>query len=118
MAGSTNLPAVEEQKTTERQKVEAAFTSIRGLIKASARPLPTQTGDDSYITPQLSTGLLQDLQKMHIKDVKTLIDTIKAQTSGKPVNDKTLLMEKVIQVRSLALVGAWGALVLIRELNR
>ena len=100
MTSTPYLPAAPVKHTSIRQGVEEAFESISQLIKASLRPLPKQTGDGSYITPPISTGLLEDLQKLHIKDIKSLIQTVKAQATGDPTDDRTYLMERVIQVRA------------------
>ena len=99
MAGRPSLPDTPIEKVPSRKDIEATFESIRGVIKASLRPLPTQTGDGSYITQPESTGLLPDLQKLGIRDMKALVGVIGAKASGKPTNDKEYLMEKVIQVR-------------------
>ncbi|MCJ1385278.1 hypothetical protein MMC17_008399 [Xylographa soralifera] len=98
MTSDPYLPAAPVKHTSPRQEVEEAFASISSLIKASLRPLPKETGDGSYITPPISTGLLEDLQKLHIKDVKSLIQTVKAQATGDPTDDRTCLMERIIQV--------------------
>ncbi|MCJ1472027.1 hypothetical protein MMC13_000672 [Lambiella insularis] len=98
MAGRASLPSVPVQQASLRQEVDKAFEDISGLIKASLRPLPKQTGDGSYITPPISTGLLQDLRKLSINDVETLIQTVKTGATGDPTNDKTYLMERIIQV--------------------
>ena len=99
MTSKSYLPAVPVKHTSTRQGVEEVFASITQLIKTSLRPLPKETGDGSYITPPISTGLLDDLQKLHIKDVKSLIQTVKAQATSDPTDDRTCLMERVIQVR-------------------
>lgn len=100
MAGRPSLPSVPVKQASLRKEVDTTFQSISGLIKASLRPLPRQTGDGSYITPPISTGLLQDLRKLSINDVETLIQTVKAEATGDPTDDKTYLMERVIQVES------------------
>ena len=95
-----DLPPAKEEHISERQKIEDAFASIKGLIKASFQPLPTQTGNGTYIADPISTGLLQDLEKLHIRDIPTLIQTVKCKITNAPVNDKAYLMERVIQVRN------------------
>ena len=99
MSDSPNLPpSPPEDNTSDRQKVEAAFQSIKGLIKAKLRPLPIETGDGTYITRPLSTGVLQDLQKLGLADFGALIETVKALFTGEPTDDKSYLMERVIRV--------------------
>ena len=99
MSESPDLPpSPPEDRMSDHEKVRAAFASIKGLIKASLRPLPTQTGNGTYLTKQLSTGILHDLKKLGFGDVGALIDTLQAKTTGAPTDDKTYLMESVIQV--------------------
>jgi linoleate 8R-lipoxygenase/9,12-octadecadienoate 8-hydroperoxide 8R-isomerase len=93
-ASAPNAPA------TLRQEIDQVFSSIRGLIKASARPLPTQTGDGSYVTPPITTGLIKDLQHMEVSDVEPLMELVKKSVLGKPTDDKTYFMEKLIELTS------------------
>lgn len=95
-----SMPDAPVKRTTARQKIEDALESARGLVKASLRPLPTQTGDGSYITPPQMTGLIKDLQKMGVEDAATLIDIAKTTISGDKINDKTYSMERVIKLAS------------------
>lgn len=74
-------------------------SQIEQVIAASLRPLPTQTGDGSYISTPTTTGLAKDLGHMDVKDVKTLLDVMKSAATGKPINDRDYIMERVIQVR-------------------
>lgn len=83
-----------------REEVDAAFASIRGLMKASFRPLPTQTGDGSYIEPPVSSGVIKDLQKIGVSDVETLIELVKTSISGQPTDDRTYFMERLIKCTS------------------
>jgi linoleate 8R-lipoxygenase / 9,12-octadecadienoate 8-hydroperoxide 8R-isomerase len=99
-ANDASLPDAPVEHTTLREEIDQAFSSIRGLIKASLRPLPTQTGDGSYVTPPLSTGLIKDLEKMEISDVEPLIELVKTSISGKATDDKTYFMEKLIKLAS------------------
>lgn len=106
MSESPDLPpSPPEDKTSDQQKVESAFASIKGLIKASLRPLPTETGDGAYITKPVSTGIVHDLHKLGLADLGALIETVKAQTTGDPTDDKSYLMERVIRVQNLTLLA-------------
>lgn len=89
-----------EKHQSIRDQIDAAFASIHGLIKASSRPLPTQTGDGSYIEPQVSTGFIQDLQKIGFSDIETLIEVMKTSISGQPTDDRTYFMERLIKLAS------------------
>ncbi|KAL6717332.1 hypothetical protein ACLMJK_005247 [Lecanora helva] len=89
-----------EQQPDLQKKVLAAFQSVSGIIKAAAEPLPTQTGDGSSIQTAKSTGVFQDILHLHPKDVFTLAELAKDAATGKPIDDKKFLMERLIQVAS------------------
>lgn len=101
--GKQLLPA--RSKMTEptnnnsvRKRIEDSFTQISGVIHASLRPLPTQTGDGSYLVDSsVQAGILKDLGHFNIRDVETLIDVVRNAANGEPVDDSTYLMERVIQ---------------------
>lgn len=84
--------------SASRADVESSFNKFAQLIHASRRPLPTQSGDGAYLERTEPTGLLQDLRSIGFKDVETLMELMKSKTSGKLVDDKTYLMERIIQV--------------------
>ena len=101
----------EKEKEKEREKanghadvsanrgdVESAFQKFAQLIHASNRPLPTQSGDGAYLEHAEPTGLMQDLRAIGIQDVATLMELMKSKVKGQPNDDKTMLMEHVIQV--------------------
>ena len=98
MGDQNSLPNAPPEHTTDRQEIEDAFSSISGVIKAAFRPLPTQTGDGSYIMRPKESGILSDIAKMKPNDMETLLATAMKQISGNPVNDRSYLMEKIIQV--------------------
>ena len=85
----------------ERKDVEKAFEQfgqLRQLVHAALRPLPVQTGDGTDIQTVKTTGLLKDATTAHLSDVETLLETLKDKVTGELVNDKTYLMERIIQV--------------------
>ncbi|KAF2456698.1 fatty acid oxygenase PpoC [Lineolata rhizophorae] len=82
----------------EREEVGNVFEDFAQLIHASQRPLPTQTGDGTYIEKDENSGLFADLRTLGFKDVKTLKDFMAAKSSGETTDDKTYLMERVIQL--------------------
>lgn len=84
--------------SASRTEIEDSFQKFAQLIHASQRPLPTQTGDGAYLDHAEPTGLVQDLKSIGFKDVNTLMQVMKSKTSGKLQDDKTYLMEHVIQV--------------------
>lgn len=81
-----------------RGDVESAFEKFAQLIHASNRPLPTQSGDGAYLEHAEPTGLMQDLKSLGIKDIATLKEVMKKKVTGQLTDDKTYLMEHVIQV--------------------
>lgn len=84
--------------STNRGDVESAFQKFAQLIHASNRPLPTQSGDGAYLEHAEPTGLMQDLRAIGIQDVATLMELMKTKVKGQLADDKTMLMERVIQV--------------------
>lgn len=84
--------------SASRSEIEDSFQKYAQLIHASQRPLPTQSGDGAYLDHTEPTGLFQDLKNIGFKDVGTLMEVIKSKTSGKLQDDKTYMMEHVIQV--------------------
>ena len=91
-------PAPADHGTSEHG-VAAVFKQYAQVIHAAQRPMPTQTGDGSYIVEKVPSGLFQDLKSMGFKDINTLMDVMKDKADGKLQDDKTYLMERVIQVR-------------------
>jgi hypothetical protein len=84
--------------SAKREDVSTLFEQYAQFIHASLRPLPTQTGDGSYIEKNLPPGLSQDLKSLGFKDINTLLDFMKEKKSGAPDDDRTYLMERIMQV--------------------
>ena len=78
-----------------------AFEKYAQVLHASRRPLPNQTGDGTYLEHEHSSSMFQDLRSLGFKDVGTLKDLLKTKAKGEYVDDKTMLMERIIQVRLL-----------------
>lgn len=81
-----------------RNDIEDVFRNFAQLVHASRRPLPSQTGDGAYLDHTEPSGLMQDLKSIGFKDVNTLMQVIKTKTTGQLQDDKTYLMEHIIQV--------------------
>jgi linoleate 8R-lipoxygenase/9,12-octadecadienoate 8-hydroperoxide 8R-isomerase len=91
MADSTDNSSI-------RQEIEKAFSQISQVIHSSLRPLPTETGDGSYIeTTSSHTGILRELGNFGIRDIETLIDVTRNAATGQPVDDRRYILERVIQ---------------------
>ena len=100
-ANESQLPATPpEQHITWRERVEETFRSLGSVIHASAAPLPTKTGDGSYIPNTNPTGVLNALDHLRPGDIKTLIEQTKSTLTGDPVDDKTYLMERLLKLAS------------------
>lgn len=109
-AGTKTLSSFSQWKKSEqpehvdhsvkREDVSSNFEKFAQLIHASARPLPNQTGDGTYLDDQknVHSGIMADLKTLGFKDVKTLMGVMQNKASGALQDDKTYLMERVIQV--------------------
>lgn len=103
-------PAHEETTKTSREDVDNSLEQFAQLVHASRRPLPTQTGDGSYIgTDDVPSSLFQDIKSLGFKDLGTLREVM--LNKGELQDDKTMLMERVIQVsKPSQLVGTFSLL--------
>ncbi|KAI0108091.1 heme peroxidase [Daldinia grandis] len=85
----------------DRGSVSAVFAQFGQLLNASRRPLPIKNGDGTYSTTVQRTGLKNDLKYLRLKDVKTVLDLARSKLKGEQlVDDKTMIMERVIQLVS------------------
>ena len=92
----------EPSHAVSRQDVESSFTQFAQLVHAAQRPLPNQTGDGTYVEDAAEhASFSQDLRSLGLRDVKTLTEVMKSAASGALVDDKTMFMERVIQVSCL-----------------
>lgn len=93
----------DSNESSIRQEIEISLSQINQAVTASLRPLPTETGDGTYVKEETKTGILSDLGRINIKDVETLIEVTKNAATGEPTNDRDYIMERVIQVSQLSL---------------
>lgn len=84
----------------KRAEVVAVFEKYAQAIHASQEPLPNQTSDGTYLKHDMSSGLINDIKALGFRDVNTVKDLIASKASGELVDDKTYLMERVIQMVS------------------
>ena len=84
-----------------REDVIGAFSQLSIVLRAALRPLPTQTGDSTYLqTDKVDLrSLLEQLKALNIENVATITDVI-AHLGGRPTDDKTYVMEGVIRLAS------------------
>ena len=99
MASDAELPDVplENEHQHLRERIDDAFVALKSFITASARPLPTQTGDGSYLGHEHATGLLKDMSTLGFRDMLALGEMVREGTEHKPIKDSDYLMEKVIR---------------------
>jgi hypothetical protein len=86
---------VEKESNSNGNKL----AQMEQVVTAALRPLPTQTGDGTYVQQPTVTGLAKDLLHFDLKDAKTLAELAKTAVTGEAVNDREYTMERVIQVR-------------------
>ena len=80
--------------------VAANLEKFTSVVHAANRPLPTGTGDGSYVNDPKQSGLFDDLKAMKVKDFATLNQLfIQHLSDSELTDDKTMVMERVIQVR-------------------
>lgn len=119
----TSKPALAQDRPLKanREGVTDAFSQFGQLIHASRRPLPTQMGDGTYNEQKTRTGLRQDLKRLRLKgtirsqltinydtdtdrpqlDFRTLLVLIRSKLRGEQlIDDRTMIMERVIQLVS------------------
>ncbi|KAF2141807.1 uncharacterized protein K452DRAFT_287766 [Aplosporella prunicola CBS 121167] len=82
----------------DQEEVGNAFTQFAQLLHAARRPLPTQTGDGSYIEKDPEGSLKDDLKALGFQNLATLKEVIANKAKKEHIDDKTYLMERVIQL--------------------
>ncbi|KAL4918828.1 hypothetical protein BDW62DRAFT_217449 [Aspergillus aurantiobrunneus] len=94
-----NLPT-DNSKSTESGGVTDMIRGASTALHKAARPLPTETGNGTYVEDEESEGgrLWKDLLALGIEDVGTVKDLLKSELGGGLLDDKTMLMERTIQL--------------------
>ncbi|KAE8373908.1 heme peroxidase [Aspergillus bertholletiae] len=77
----------------------SVFDKYAQVLHASQSPLPNQTGDGCTFE-QHHGSLMQDFQSLHYEDLATAKELVKTKAKGEHVDDKTMLMERVIKLVS------------------
>ncbi|EAW09782.1 peroxidase/cytochrome P450 family protein [Aspergillus clavatus NRRL 1] len=90
----------EEERNEKKGGAVSPFEKYASVLHASRTPIPNQTGDGAYLEHEHTTSLLQDARHLGFKDLATLKEVIKNKATGQLVDDKTMLMERVIQLVS------------------
>jgi hypothetical protein len=98
-----------------------SISQLENVVSASLRPLPTETGNGTYIAEATETGLVaglvQDMANVDVGDIRTLVEVIKNSATGVPVDDKSYVMERTIQVVYAAIVKRHGRASWLINLN-
>ncbi|KAB8072987.1 heme peroxidase [Aspergillus leporis] len=84
------------------QKVEdgvSIFDKYAQVLHASRSPLANHTGDSTTFDEHQGSRM-QDLRALGFQDLQTAKNLIMSKAKGEPVDDKTMLMEKIIQLVS------------------
>lgn len=91
-----------------RDRVDGALKSLADLLSAAGRPMPTETGNGTYLAddpPDLLDRIQADIQNLShlgIRDVSTLLEAQKVYLSGTFMDDKHYLMEGLTSVSYFA----------------
>lgn len=76
-------------------------------------------GDDSYIEDSKHGGLLGDLRVLRLKDLETANTLLKQHLTGKELTgDKTMIMEKIIQVFTIYIFSFLGSGLILSSSSR
>ncbi|PLB52792.1 heme peroxidase [Aspergillus steynii IBT 23096] len=97
MSSSPISSSDEDQSETLEDGV-SVFDKYAQVLHASRRPLPNQTGDGTYLEKEQSGSLFQDVRALGFRDVGTVRDIVKTKAKGEHTDDKTMLMERIIQL--------------------
>ncbi|KAF2090084.1 hypothetical protein K490DRAFT_71754 [Saccharata proteae CBS 121410] len=86
-----------------RKEVSDAVSNFTTLFRQVKKPLPTETGDGTYVTDQEKSKIdeveegLKDLSDLNITDFETLKTALKQKIDGEPTDDRTYFMEHLIR---------------------
>jgi linoleate 10R-lipoxygenase len=87
------------EASAEQGGAIGSFKKLSDVVHKAVRPLPTETGDGTYVEDESKGGSLwETLRSLGIEDAITVKDFLKNEALGRPVDDKTMLMERIIQV--------------------
>jgi hypothetical protein len=82
-----------------REDVISAFSELSALLHAALRPLPSQTGDNTYLPEKPNQDLIDQLKAVNLENAGTIKDVV-THLGGRPTDDKTYIMERVIRLAS------------------
>ncbi|KAL4928492.1 peroxidase/cytochrome P450 family protein [Aspergillus undulatus] len=86
--------------SAESEDIPEVFEKYAQVLHASSRPVPHQGGEAAYLEKEHPSGLFNDLRSLGLKDFSSLKDVIKTKMNGELTDDKTMIMERIIQIVS------------------
>ncbi|KAB8232735.1 peroxidase/cytochrome P450 family protein [Aspergillus alliaceus] len=92
-------PSADEERSNKAEDGVSVFDKYAQVLHASRSPLPNQTGDGATFEEHQGSRM-QDLRALGFQDLATAKNLIMSKAKGEPVDDKTMLMEKIIQLVS------------------
>ncbi|KAL4864550.1 hypothetical protein BDV12DRAFT_205631 [Aspergillus spectabilis] len=88
-----------DEATTEHARVIDGVKNLSEVVQMAARPLPTETGNGTYIKHDDQDGSLwADLRTLGIEDVSTIKALLESTARGPLIDDKTMLMERIMRL--------------------
>jgi hypothetical protein len=72
---------------------------VPALLRAALRPLPAETGDHAYLQEKPDQNLVDQLKAVNLENAGTIKDVI-TRLGGRPTDDKTYIMERMIRLAS------------------
>ena len=96
---SIKMPMSPSSDIPSRADIENALGQISNALHSSFRPLPTPTADNTYLPEgKAKSNLLSEVKHLSIRNVQTLKDVLLDGLEGNLVDDRTYVMERVIQL--------------------
>jgi hypothetical protein len=81
------------------EDVISTFPELSALLRAALRPLPAETGDHAYLQEKPDQNLVDQLKAVNLENAGTIKDVI-TRLGGRPTDDKTYIMERMIRLAS------------------
>ncbi|KAL3479184.1 heme peroxidase [Aspergillus californicus] len=93
-------PSSDSGHNADSDDVNAVFEKYAQVLHASSRPIPYQGGEAAALEKENPSGLFNDLRSLGFKDFSSLKDVISTKINGELIDDKTMIMERIIQIVS------------------
>ncbi|KAL2868395.1 peroxidase/cytochrome P450 family protein [Aspergillus lucknowensis] len=93
-------PSSDSGHGADGEDTPAVFEKYAQVLHASSRPIPHQGGEAAYLEKEHPSSLFHDLRSLGFKDFASLKDVIETKINGELTDDKTMIMERIIQIVS------------------